>query len=323
MSDPKLRNLGAAQGRNHFSNMPLEFVVPKNVPVVFVSDLSVTDYQGGAELTTDAIMKKAPCKTFFVHSQSLTVDMLDKYKDRHWVICNFTQCEASALSHLATGGFQYSVIEYDYKYCMFRSEVLHQKQTGQPCDCPLRPHGILVEKLYAGAQRIFWMSEAQKEHFLSRIPALIFGPPEQHVVLSSVFSDEALDTILGLREVHTDAVAKLPVKIWAVQGSQNWIKGTEDAVKWCAEQKMPVKVLGQQTYDKFLVDLAKSSGLVFRPLDFDTCPRIVIEAKLMGLDLELNDNVQHKNEPWFTGTVEDTVSYLRSRGAHFWSQLGY
>lgn len=319
MSDPKLRNLGAASGRNHFTNVPLEFVVPKNCPVVFVADMFVSDYQGGAELTTDAIIRKAPCKVFQVHSPSMTIDMLDQHKDRHWVICNFTNCDAAAIAHLATGGFSYSVIEYDYKYCMFRSEVLHQKQTGHVCDCTLRPHGILVEKLYSGAKHIFWMSEKQKEHVCTKMPSLLFGPPDQHVVLSSVFTDETLDKLLTLRELHTESVAKLPIKIWGVQGSKNWIKGTQETIQWAASQRMPVKILGDLAYDAFLMELARCSGLAFQPLDFDTCPRVVIEARLMGLDLHLNDNVQHKDEPWFTGSVDGAVEYLRGRADYFWS----
>lgn len=320
-TDPKLRYLGAAESRNHFTNHPMEFVVPRNAPVVFVADMFVQDYVGGAELTTDAIMLKAPCKVFKVHSSSFTVEMLDKYKDKHWVISNFVHCDAAALAHLATGGFKYSVIEYDYKYCMYRSEVLHQKQTGHVCDCPLRPHGLLIEKLYEGAQHVFWMSEKQKDHTLSRLPSLLFTRPEQNVVLSSVFTDDVIDGLVGLREVHEEALRQSPLKIWAVQGSKNWIKGTEDTVKWCASKKMPVKVLGEMPYSKFLNELARSGGFVFKPLDFDTCPRVVIEAKLMGLDLELNDNVQHKDEPWFAGSVEDTVAYLRTRGDFFWSHF--
>lgn len=324
MSDPKqnpLRYLGAAQSRNFFTNIPMEFVVPANTQVVFVGDMFASDYQGGAELTTDAIVKKSPYKTFQVHSTSLTVEMIDRYKHLYWIICNFTQCDAAALAHLVSSGAKYSVIEYDYKYCMFRSEVMHQKQTGHACDCPLRPHGVLIEKLYQGAQHVFWMSEKQKEHFLSRMPALIFGSPDQHVVQSSVLSDETIDKLLALRELHEQSVKQIPVKIWGVQGSNNWIKGTQDTIQWCAANKMPVKILGNMPYEEFLVELARCAGLVFRPLDFDTCPRVVIEAKLIGLDLLLNDNVQHKDEPWFTGSIDETVAYLRSRGEHFWKYI--
>ena len=61
-----------------------------------------------------------------------------------------------------------------------------------------------------------------------------------------------------------------------------------------------------------------SNGIIFRPLDYDTCPRIVIEAKLLGCDLILNDYVQHKDEDWFL-TQESCYKYLKNRPEEFWS----
>lgn len=316
-----LRNLGAAIAKNHFTGVPMEFVVPSGTPVVFVSDMFASDYSGGAELTSEAIIAKSPHKVFKVHSQSLTTEMLERYSDRYWIIGNFTQCDASALAYLSTSRIKYSIIEYDYKYCMFRSEVLHLKQTGHVCDCPLRPHGILVEKLYENAQHIFWMSEKQKEHFLTRLPSLIFSDDDKHIVLGSVFLDKTLDELLALKKYHDESVNKIPIKIWAVQGSQNWIKGTKETIEICTKNKIPVKVLQNMEYSKFLKELASCYGLIFQPLDFDTCPRVVIEAKIMGCELQLNDNVQHKDEEWFKGTPEEVVSYLKTRGEFFWKNI--
>lgn len=299
----------------------MEFVVPPGTRVVFVGDMFVEDYQGGAELTTEAIILKAPHKVFKVHSGSLSIDMLKRYPDVYWVLANFTMCDVASLAYMIENNLKYSVLEYDYKYCMYRSEVMHLNQTKSPCDCPLRPHGNVVEKLYSGAQHVFWMSEKQKDHFLSRIPALLFVDEGKHVVLSSVFSDSTIDKLLELREVHSKTAGKLPVKIWGVQGSNNWIKGSQETVKWCTENKKPVKILSGLQPEEFLKQLAMCDGLVFHPLDFDTCPRVVIEAKVMGLDLELNDNVQHKDEPWFTGSIESTVEYLRARGKVFWDNI--
>jgi hypothetical protein len=299
----------------------MEFVIPAGTRVVFVGDMFMSDYAGGAEATSEAIIKKCPFKIFKVHSSSLTVDMLERYPDKYWVIGNMVQCDIAALGYMIEKKLRYSVVEYDYKYCMYRSEVMHKKQSGADCDCPLRPHGILIEKLYSGAEKIFWMSEKQKEHFLSRMPSLLFGKPDQHVVISSIFSDETIDQLLELRKVHAASTGKLPIKIWAIQGSPNWIKGMEETVKWCTEKRMPVKILSNMTPDAFLKELAMCDGLVFHPLDFDTCPRVVIEAKIIGCALELNDNVQHKDEPWFAGSVEDTVAYLRGRAKTFWEQL--
>ena len=65
---PNLRNLGAAIAKNHFNGVPVEFIVPPGTQVVFVADMFVQDYPGGAEQTTEAIIRKCPVKSFKIHS---------------------------------------------------------------------------------------------------------------------------------------------------------------------------------------------------------------------------------------------------------------
>ena len=66
--------------------------------------------------------------------------------------------------------------------------------------------------------------------------------------------------------------------------------------------------------------LAESKGLCFKPSGLDTCPRMVIEAKLLGCELDMNDLVQHNDESWFKGSYDDIVKYLKSRPAFFWEK---
>lgn len=322
----QLKFLGALDGRNHFSNIPLEFVVPKVAKAVFVSDLFEKDYVGGAELTSEAIIEKAPFPVFRVHSSALTIPMLEANVDKHWIICNFTQMDVLALEYLIEHPtLKYSIVEYDYKYCMFRSEVLHLKQTGSPCDCTLRPHSILVERFYSNAEHVFWMSEAQKEAFLNKVPSLHFCDEGHHVVQSSTFRDSDLDFLLSVknsREQKRAQKKKLPLKVWAVQGSQNWIKGTQETVAMAAKQKMAVKILGNMPYRDFILAMSECDGFLFQPLDLDTCPRVVIEAKILGLELMLNTNVQHQDEDWFKDkSPEEIVEHLKTRGDFFWSNI--
>ena len=59
------------------------------------------------------------------------------------------------------------------------------------------------------------------------------------------------------------------------------------------------KVAETEDYYAFLEKLSNSRGLIFHPAGFDTCPRVTIEAKLLGCELDLGDMVQHKDEEWF------------------------
>jgi len=325
-SNNPLKDLSACNGRSQFTGSAMEFIVPPKAQVVFVSDLFAADYEGGAELTSEALLlaDSGPDNFFRVHSASLTVDMLNKNKDKTWIIANFTHCNISVLNYLPISNINYYLIEYDYKYCMYRSEVMHKMQTKQDCDCFVKPYGKMVELLHKNSQRVFWMSEAQKNHFHTRLPSLKEEESNNphNVVIGSIFKNEDLDFLMELAAERTTA-KKLPIEIWAIQNSQNWIKGTNETSAWCKSEEKVFRLLGGMPYREFMKALSTCHGLAFRPLDKDTCPRIVIEAKIMGLELALNDNIQHKDEAWFGKTPEEIVTHLKTRASLFWSLISY
>lgn len=303
-----------AIGKSIFSGIPVEYSIPKSAKVIFVNDFFVKDIEGGAELTSEAIIAKSPFKVFRLHSASLTPRMLELNKDKYWVFGNFTTLPEGMTEFIPTSGIRYSVIEYDFKFCAYRSVNRHQQHTGNPCNCPTDVHGLDVARFFKYADRVFWMSEGQWNSWLKKVPAL--ESHQGHVILSSVFDDSVLDTLKTLRTTTTE---RSP--LWAVLGSGSWIKGIEETQKWCSLNRKPFKALPKLPYGEFLKELNKYQGFVFMPLDKDTCPRVTIEAKLLGLNLHLNANVLSKDDSWFKGTPEECDAYLRTRGAFFWEQL--
>ena len=101
-------------------------------------------------------------------------------------------------------------------------------------------------------------------------------------------------------------------------GSSSWVKGVQESEDWCKENNLDYEVVSGLAPQQFLEKLAQAKGLCFKPSGLDTCPRLVIEAKLLGCELSLNENVQHSNEDWFNGTREEMIEYLQGRVADFW-----
>ena len=66
---------------------------------------------------------------------------------------------------------------------------------------------------------------------------------------------------------------------------------------------------------------AKSKGLIFVPTQFDTCPRVTIEAKMLDCALILSNKVQHAKEDWFNGSKEDIINYMKERLDFFWTTV--
>ena len=156
------------------------------------------------------------------------------------------------------------------------------------------------------------MSEKQMNIHHDRFP---FYSERVNVVLSSVFDDAFFAKVKILNEKYE---GKKNNK-WIVLGSSSWIKGVDDCKQWCEENNKEYELVWGLPYDELLEKLAQSEGLVFLPKGGDTCPRIVIEAKLLGCELLLNDNVLHKDEKWFAGNVDDAVDYLRTNVDRFWA----
>lgn len=295
------------------SNKKLE--IPKEAKIIFVSDMFVEDYVGGAELTSQALIDSAPFPVYKIHSKDVNMDLLEQGQDRFWIFGNFANIDLSLLPTIIGNAFKYAVCEYDYKYCKYRSPEKHFSIENTQCDCSDSMHGKLISAFYYAAASLWWMSEKQRNIYFQMFP---FLADKDNTVLSSVFDDKFFVRVKLLR----DKYEKQERNGWIVLGSTSWVKGQDAAVAWCTENNKSHEIVWDLPYDQLLEKLAASEGFVYLPAGGDTCPRMVIEAKLLGCKLELNENVQHKNEEWFaTDDMNDTEAYLFLSRSRFWSAI--
>ncbi len=285
----------------------------ENSKIVFVSDLHRNDYPGGAELSTDALAKTSLLgPVYFLRSRELTPDHISKGSQKIWVFFNFGSMDLNLVPHIVAN-CHYFIVEYDYKFCRFRSVEKHFAETREACDCHTQHFGMFMSSFFAGAEHIFYMSEAQRQIQVDRFP---FLGGENSSVLSSIFDVSDLEYIERLRDSRVVEKEK-----FVILGSNSWIKGVEETKKYLDEKGIEFDVLQGLPYNDMLNELSKYRGLCFRPLGGDTCPRLVIEAKLLGLELDINDNVQHAKESWFMGSIDETESYLLDSHNRFWNKI--
>jgi len=289
-------------------------LIRDDADIIFVSDLFEEDYVGGAELTTEALIQESPYKIQKLHSRDVKLAHLSQGVAKTWLFGNFSQINPELIPSIIAN-LKYSVLEYDYKYCKYRSPEKHEASTGDKCDCQNNLSGKLVSAFYYGSLCMWWMSEKQKQRYLELFP---FLSEKDNIVLSSVFSKNTLGTIQILRT----AASKNERKGWVVLGSDSWVKGAEAAKKWCEDNGKDAQVIWNLRYDETLAKLAAAEGFVYLPAGADTCPRMVIEAKLLGCKLELNDNVQHRDEEWFaTDDIDSIHDYLYAAPTTFWNVI--
>ncbi len=290
--------------------------IPSESDIIFVSDYFVDDILGGAELTSEALIESSPFNVYKLQSKDVTPELLKSGLNKHWIFGNYAHMDLNLIPSIVAN-LSYSIIEYDYKYCTYRSPQKHINVENTDCDCHDSMHGKMISAFMYGAKSLWWMSEAQQNVYLEHFP---FLSEKDGTVLSSVFSEKFFTAIHYLNESNKDVERKG----WIVLGSTSWVKGTDDAIQHCINNDLDYELIQNLEYGDVLEKLSKAKGLVFLPAGADTCPRLVIEAKLLGCKLVLNENVQHKDELWFnTSDILDTQSYLYGARERFWNGIKY
>ena len=278
------------------------------IKYIAVADAFANQYVGGAELTTKALLDLKEGQVLKINSHILTEDFIDKNHDKIWIFFNFANLKDNIMIKLAKT-VNYSIVEYDYKFCKYRYPDLHKLRDGNQCDCMSQGISSKIKSLFYGyAKKIWFMSEIQRDVFLENVISIKKNNVE---VLSSVFSKGDLRFINSISENEKDSN-------YLILNSSSWIKGTEKCIEFAKSKNLQYELVGNLKYHELLIKMSTSKGLIFKPLGGDTCPRIVIEAKLLGCEILINKNVQHKDEEWFS-TKESCEEYLLKNADKFWS----
>ena len=276
--------------------------------IIFVSDLFVKDYVGGGELSTQSLIESCLLPVAQINSRFVTTEIMNQHKDAFWIFANFSELSLQCIT-FAIKNLQYSVIEYDYKFCKYRSPEKHIEEEGK-CDCENSTMAKAVLMFMTHSKCVFWMSHNQKQKYIDKFP---FLNKHRTQVLSSIFSEQSLNYIASLDYSKKN-------NKYLILNSNSWIKGAIECREYAESNNLEYEMVWNLEYKELLAKLAESKGIIFLPKGGDTCPRFTIEAKLLGCDLIINENVQHKNEQWFD-TRESCLEYMYSRPVAFWNEI--
>lgn len=298
-----------------FSNpVFLDLHLPTNCEIIFVADLFVDEYVGGAELTTQALIDSCPYTYHKYKASQLTPEIIENGKNLFWIFGNIASINPELL-RLISCKLKYSVLEYDYKYCKYRSPEKHVAATGHECDCEKQFSGKLISEFFRNAKSIFWMAAKQRDFYLEKFP---FLSRKRNVILSSVFDKKTLSLLKDLRTKSSG----LEKNNWLVLGSDSWVKGFSVSKKYCDDLGLSYEVVWNIPYFQLLQKMSSAKGFVYLPLGSDTCPRMIIEAKLLGCNSIINNYVQHVDESWFnTDNIESVFEYLEKSPHRFWEEI--
>ena len=279
---------------------------------LFVSDMFHQQYAGGAELSLKTLIDTSPGSTTLANCSMVDKDFVDFYKDSKWVFGNIASLNPEITRYIIDSGIKYSFVEFDYKMCKHRNPILYNFVEGEDCDYKATDQGQLIQDFIRASQSTFFMSDAQRKIYESELSEV--SESNTHI-LSSLFDDGFFTRLNLLNEKYQNQPRD---NKWIVLGSNSWVKGAVQSEDWCKENDVEHEIIFGMEYDQFLKRLAQAKGLCAMPTGYDTCPRLVIEAKLLGCALQTNENVQHQNEEWFNKSNDEIVKYLKTRKDYFW-----
>lgn len=273
---------------------------------VFVMDYLPEKVLGGAELSTQALIDLCPGEVIKIESSELDRPMIEQYKDAYWIFTNIWLMKWGLIPDIIRK-LRYSIVEYDFKYCTYRSPDMHLLAEGIQCHCT----NIFFDDFFFKAENVFFMSNRQAEWHRKKMP---FLEGSNSWVISSLFSQDSLDMLMQLSKNPKEK------DCWGIVFSRSGLKGFNEAVSYCEKKGINYRIFKDMNYVDLMESLSRCHGLVYKPIGGDTCPRVVIEAKLMGLELDLNYFVMHKDEHWFRN-IESIKNHLFMNRHWFWKKV--
>lgn len=293
---------------------PFEVEKKPEIKLIFVQDFFLSDLVGGAELSMDALHRASPIQFAAVRSSHLTQELIETYRESHWVFGNFAHLNPSLIALFSNSKISYSVFEHDYKFCRWRSVEKHLIEGGEECHCETHPWGRLIEVFYLNSKQVWFCSQRHMQRYFDRFPSL---KSANCSVLSAVFGEEFFAKIVPL-------IQSLPSRKksgWLALDSDSWIKGTDDAKKWLEDNEKSFSFIKGMSPDQVLEAMANAEGFVCLPRGADVSNRMVTEAKLLGCQVVSNENVQHIGEEWLEHPdVNFTLQWLYNRRNMFWNR---
>jgi len=262
--------------------------------IIFVSDYFADNMRRGAELCNEALLHYLD-NPETIESRNLQVIDSTKF----YIITNFVQLSDKAKAELIKFK-NYIIYEHDHKYIVTRNPFLlpdgHQNPNGQ-----VPKTDLINVDFYCNAQMVICQTlwhQNQLDKNLDCKTDNIHGSfylPEDLDMLERIRPSNPKDVYAFFNDAE---IITMPNGQVMRQG--NNIKNKQGALKYCIDNKlksMPIPRINNK--ENFWKTLVKFKHFVFLPDIPETCSRLIIETKMLDIDLVTNQNSGAYWEPWF------------------------
>lgn len=267
-----------------------------NDRIILVSDFFIDDFVGGAALNDEEIFVTLN-KHYDVQkikSRYLYPGFIQENLDSFFIISNF----------LGINPHIRDAIQKDCNYILYCHDYKFVEHTN-PAVYPnfIVPSADLINiSFHNDASAIICQTAFQKDIYDRNL-----HKPEKTINFSgNLWSDKHLDFIEVLSSCNKNGKA-------AVVHSPYPQKGTERSVKYCQDNNLEFDIIKHPDYETFLKILSEYSKLVFHPSTPETCCRLILEAKMMGIEIITNELIGASYEPWYNKSGLELVNMMKGK----------
>ena len=288
--------------------------------IIFSADWFADNFKRGAELNDEALLdylREAGFEIEMINCKDITsVDY-----DTVYVFGNFTLLKEPIKRELEQKG-KYIIYEHDHKYCMTRNPFA---DIVSPCS-QLHPtigkkdnHIVSKDNLinldfYKNAFKVICLTDWHQQQLADNIECNLTNI---HGSMWSMANLDIIDRIRNsVRKVDKCAVFADKEVVTLEDGSkynngQN-IKNKNGNIAYCIERGIPYRFIPRiNNRENFLKALGSHTSFCFFPIIPETCSRILVEARMLGLKVHTNDNSGAVHEDWFKLEGQELTDYFR------------
>lgn len=262
--------------------------------LLFISDFFVSDLIGGAELVDDTVIKYLQNKFPLIRKKSMEVTKDDLVRSDFIILSNISMLNQNFVDFIKTKK-KYIILEHDYKIHVtrhpwrFKNSIIPQNER-------------INYDLYENAVAVFVQTKDHLDVMLSNEVKANFINLE-----CSIWSDTELNYLKSFINKTNKS------KNFAIVNSKNWIKNTQGAIEFCKVNKLDYDLINTSNYQEFIRSLANYSTLVFFPIARETCCRLIVEARCLGLNVITTSNSGAFMSNWFSKKETDLLEYLHNQ----------
>lgn len=250
---------------------------------------------GGAAMVDKAIMDRLGNKFDYISYKNIKPIRNDTF----YIIANRSLFPRDYLNSFKKN--QYIIIEHDSQF-----------DKGMPGTNGRNPYvynaqGLVPDQFkqdlefYKKARKVFLQTDFHKRLFeLNNIQGNLCS------LKSTIFSENDFDLI---RQINNKQIT--PKRKYCILNSNVWLKGTPQAIDFCKSNNLDFDLIEpNKNREQFFSTLSQYSTLVFFPLSPESCCRLVMEAKMLGLNVITSKNYGASTSEWFKLNGENLISEI-------------